>query len=405
MRPHELHYFWGLFFAHCKTLSREANINNSLDKGQTIMVDIPRLVLNSGLQFLRSPAGAVDWRQVAKNAANVGDAQRWPHADKKRLLPTYSGFVDAAMPQIIEVTGLQAPRARQIRVFDRYDWIKTNINAFADQFAPLEQALMTREGDSLISRGVYKSNQVISTVGFSLLLGYLAKKVLGQYDPSLFGREIVSGQIYFVEPNIEIVERQLSFAGNDFRRWIAIHEVTHAVVFESVPWLKGHVNQLLKRYLEATNEGLASDSVQARTRAVASYYIERGQFSLLHAALSLEQIDLLNQIQALMSVIEGYSDFVMDGIGKELFATYDHMKRAFDLRRRNKSGRERFFERATGLGMKMEQYVLGEQFVSHVETSQGIDFVNRVWRSQSDIPTLDELTHPEKWIVRQKSTT
>jgi hypothetical protein len=119
------------------------------------MVDIPRLVLNSGLQFLRSPAGAVDWRQVAKNAANVGDAQLWPHADKKRLLPTYSGFVDAAMPQIIEVTGLQAPRARQIRVFDRYDWIKTNINAFADQFAPLEQALMTREGDSLISRGVY----------------------------------------------------------------------------------------------------------------------------------------------------------------------------------------------------------------------------------------------------------
>ena len=106
-----------------------------------------------------------------------------------------------------------------------------------------------------------------------------------------------------------------------------------------------------------------------------------------------------------MSVIEGYSDFVMDRIGKELLATYDRMKRAFDLRRRHKSGREQFFERATGLGMKMEQYVLGERFVSYVETSQGIDFVNRVWRSQSDIPTLDELTHPEKWIVRQKRTT
>jgi len=369
------------------------------------MVDIPRLVLNSGLQFLRSPAGAIDWRQVAKNAANVGDAQRWPHADKKRLLPTYSEFVEADMPQIVELTGLHVPNARQIRVIDRYDWIKTNVNAFADQFAPLEQALMTRKGDSLLSKGVYKSNQVISTVGFSLLLGYLAKKVLGQYDPSLFGREIVNGQIYFVEPNIEIVERQLSLAGNDFRRWIAMHEATHAVVFESVPWLKGHVNQLLKRYLEATNEGLASDGVQARTRAVASHYIERGQFSLMYAALSLEQIDLINQIQALMSVIEGYSDFVMDRIGEELLATYDQMKRAFDLRRRRKSGRERFFERATGLGMKMEQYILGEQFVSHVETSQGIDFVNMVWRSQSDIPTLDELTHPEKWIVRQKRTT
>jgi coenzyme F420 biosynthesis associated uncharacterized protein len=369
------------------------------------MVDISRLALNSGLQFLRSPNGAVDWRQVAKNAANVGDAKRWPNAEKQRLLTTYEEFVDAPTPQIIELTRLNAPSDRQIRVFDRYDWIKTNVNAFADQFAPLEEALMMHKGNSLIGRGVYKSNQVISTVGFSLLLGYLAKRVLGQYDPSLFGREIVSGQIYFVEPNIEIVEHQLSLAGNDFRRWIAIHEVTHAVVFESVPWLKGYVNQLLKRYLAATNEGFASDGVQARARAVASHYVERGRFSLLHAALSREQIDLINQIQALMSVIEGYSDFVMDRIGKELLATYDHMKRAFDLRRRHKSGRERFFERATGLGMKTEQYILGERFVSHVATSQGIDFVNRVWRSQNDIPALDELTHPEQWITRQKGTT
>ena len=117
------------------------------------MVDIPRLVLNSGLQFLRSPAGAVDWRQVAKNAANVGDAKRWPNAEKQRLLPTYEEFVSATIPQIIELTGLHGPSDREIRVFDRYDWIKTNVNAFADQFAPLEQALMTHKGDSLLSRG------------------------------------------------------------------------------------------------------------------------------------------------------------------------------------------------------------------------------------------------------------
>jgi coenzyme F420 biosynthesis associated uncharacterized protein len=369
------------------------------------MVDIPRLVLNTGLQFLRSPAGPIDWRQVAKNAANIGDAKRWAYTEKQRLQPTYEDFVSEPTPQIIELTGLQAPSARQIRVFDRYDWIKTNVTAFADQLAPLEEALMTHKSDSLIGKGVYRSNQVFSTVGLGLLLGYIAKKVLGQYDPSLFGREIVSGQIYFVEPNIEIVERQLSLAGNDFRRWIAIHEVTHAVVFESVPWLKEHLNQLLKRYLTATNEGLTSDGLQARARAVASHYVERRQFSLLHAALSREQIGLINQIQALMSVIEGYSDFVMDGVGKEMLATYDHMKRAFELRRRRKSGRERFFERATGLGMKMEQYVLGERFVSHVATSRGIEFVNRAWRSQSDIPTLDEVAHPERWIARQERAT
>jgi coenzyme F420 biosynthesis associated uncharacterized protein len=369
------------------------------------MVDIPKLVLNTGLQFLRSPAGPIDWRQVAQNAANVGDAERRTYEEKRRLLPTYETFVSEPTPQIIELTGLHAPSVRDVRVFDRYDWISTNITAFKDQLAPLEKALGTQERGSLISKGVYKSNQVISTVSLGLLLGYLAKKVLGQYDPSLFGREIVSGQIYFVEPNIEMVERQLSFSRDDFRRWIAIHEVTHAVVFESVPWLKGHLNQLLKRYLEATNDGLTSEGLQSRARAVASHYARRRQLSLMHAALSSEQIGLINQIQALMSVIEGYSDFVMDRIGKEMLATYNYMKREFELRRRRKSGREMLFERATGLGLKMEQYVLGERFVSHIAANRGIEFVNRVWRSPHDVPTLDEVARPEKWITREENAT
>jgi coenzyme F420 biosynthesis associated uncharacterized protein len=369
------------------------------------MVDIPKLVLNVGLQFLRSPTGPIDWKQVAQNAANVGDAERWTYEEKRRLLAKYETFVSEPTPQIIELTRLHAPSVREVRVFDRYDWIKTNITAFEDQLAPFESVLATQERGSLVSKGIYKSNQVISTVGLGLLLGYLAKKVLGQYDPSLFGREIVSGQIYFVEPNIEMVEGELTFSGDDFRRWIAIHEVTHAVVFESVPWLKGHLNHLLKRYLEATNEGLASEGLQSRARAVASHYARRRQLSLMHAALSREQIRLINQIQALMSVVEGYADFVMDRVGKELLATYGYMKREFELRRRRKSGRERLFERATGLGLKMEQYILGERFVSQVASSRGIDFVNRVWRSADDVPTLDEVARPEEWIAREEDAT
>jgi coenzyme F420 biosynthesis associated uncharacterized protein len=301
------------------------------------------------------------------------------------------------------LTGLHAPNIHEIRVFDRYDWIKTNVKAFAEQLAPLESMLAPKSG-SLVRRGVYRSNQVITTVGLGLLLGYIATRVLGQYDPSLFGREILTGEIYFVEPNIEIIERQLSLTGNDFRRWIAIHEVTHAIVFESVPWLKGHLSELLKRYLAAAGKEMTSNGLQSRARAVTSHYIERRQFSLIHAVLSREQIELLSQIQALMSVIEGYSDFVMGKVGKEMLATYDQLKRAFELRRRRKSGRERFFERATGLGMKMEQYVLGERFVSHVATSRGIDFVNKVWCAPSDMPTLDEVSHPQKWIARQERT-
>ncbi len=368
------------------------------------MVDIPRLVLNAGLQLFRSPNGAIDWRQVAYNAENISDAERWPYSEKQTLLPTYKAFIDEPLERIIELTGLTPSQTHDVQVFDRYDWITTNISAFSEQLAPLERVLATQRRDSLLNKGIFRSNQVISTVGLSLLLGYLARKVLGQYDPSLFGRELLIGQIYFVEPNIETVERQLSFTGEDFRRWIAIHEITHAIVFESVPWLKDYLNDLLRRYLEATGEGIRSRELQSRAHAVADRYAEKGQFSLMYAMLSREQIQLVNEIQALMSVIEGYSDFVMDHVGRDMLTTYAYMKREFELRRRRKTGREVLFERVTGLGMKMEQYVLGERFVSYVATEKGMDFVNRVWRSPSDIPTIDELTRPNRWITRQEST-
>ncbi|MDD1721171.1 MAG: zinc-dependent metalloprotease [Euryarchaeota archaeon] len=368
------------------------------------MVDIPRLVLNAGLQLFRSPKGAIDWKQVAYNAENISDAERWPESEKQELMPAYKAFIEEPTEQIIELTGLTPSRTHDVQVFDRYDWITANISAFSEQIAPLERVLETQRRDSLLSKGVFRSNQVFSTVGLSLLLGYLARKVLGQYDPSLFGRELVMGQIYFVEPNIEAVERQLSFTGEDFKRWIAIHEITHAIVFESVPWLKDHINDLLRQYFEATGEGIRSRALRSPARAVTNDYGEKGQRSLMYVVLSPTQIQLVNQIQALMSVIEGYSDFVMDRIGKEMLATYAYMKREFELRRRRKTGREVLFERVTGLGMKREQYVLGERFVSHVAAEKGMDFVNRVWRSPSDIPTLDELVRPNRWITRQEST-
>ncbi|MGZ4940412.1 MAG: zinc-dependent metalloprotease [Halobacteriota archaeon] len=368
------------------------------------MVDIPRLVLNAGLQIFRSPEGAIDWEQVAQNAANISDATRWSQAEKQELLSSYEAFIDEPIEQIIELTRLTPSRSYDVQVFDRYDWITTNVSAFSEQIAPLERALAAQREGSLLNRGIFRSNQIISTVGVSFLLGYLARKVLGQYDPSLFGRELVIGQIYFVEPNIETVERQLSFTGEDFRRWIAIHEITHAIVFESVPWLKDHINALLKQYLEAAGEGIRSRALQPRARATVNRYGEKGRPPLMRMVLSQKQIQLVNQIQALMSVIEGYSDFVMDRVGKEMLDTYTYMKREFELRRRRKTGREVLFERVTGLGMKMEQYVLGERFVSHVVTEKGIDFVNKVWRSPSDIPTLDELVRPNRWITRQEST-
>ncbi len=366
------------------------------------MVNIPKLILNAGLQLLRPSEQIVDWRQVVLNAANVSDAKFWPEDEKRGLSSMYAEFTDESIPEIAELTGLQFGPIKNIKVFDRYDWIEVNVKAFSEQFAPLEKIASEQKGSSIIGRGLSKSSQVISTVGLGLFLGYLAKRVLGQYDPSLFGREIVSGQIYFVEPNIEIVERQLSLKPLEFRKWIAIHEATHAVVFESASWLKGYMNQLVKDYFEATGKRFGLEEMMSTVEIAAHDLIEGQQFSILGMALSREQIALINRLQAIMTVVEGYSDYVMNEIGKGTLSTYDYMKHEFEARRRRKSGREKLFEEVTGLSIKMEQYRIGEWFVRQVSERRGIEFLNRVWRSPVEVPDLYEVSHPEKWIARQE---
>ena len=88
-----------------------------------------------------------------------------------------------------------------------------------------------------------------------LLLGYLGQRVLGQYDLSLLGREpVTEGRLYFVEPNMASLVRRYHLPEEEFRAWIALHEVTHAFEFEGHPWAREYMNTLLTDYLRSLAE-------------------------------------------------------------------------------------------------------------------------------------------------------
>ena len=75
--------------------------------------------------------------------------------------------------------------------------------------------------------------------------------------------------------------------------------------------------------------------------------------SIVH---SPEQREILADIQAFMSLVEGYSNLVMDMVGEETLDSYKEMSTAFKHRRDTKSGAERFIERMLGFDLKLQQY-------------------------------------------------
>src|SRR5699024_4899489 len=135
---------------------------------------------------------------------------------------------------------------------------------------------------------------------------------------------VESGKLYFVHPNIVGVERSLQLPTRDFRLWLALHEVTHAVEFEGSAWLQNYFNSLLEEYITQVNQdaehlkrgldGLKTFWHRARSgQSVTGNWIEY--------VMNPEQRDLFGRMQALMSVIEGYSNHVMNAVGRDLIPT------------------------------------------------------------------------------------
>jgi len=344
----------------------------------------------------------INWdraRTVALAMNRAADIEVFPSS----LTDYYRDLVGRCVPLIAEYTGTTLPTPLEsVHVFNRADWIDANIRAFQQLFAPLEGLNTARNLKSPTAVALVSGiNQTVLSAEVGLLLGYLARRVLGQYDLALLGKEpVASGRLYYVEPNIAAATETMGVDGHEFRLWLALHETTHAFEFEAFPWVRGHFNTLLERYIVLVTEDLRN--LQGGLSTFIRRLREQGGSgkSLMEIVMTPEQKQLFDEMQALMSVVEGYSNHVMNAVGKQILPSLDAMQRAFESRSKQRSQAETLFIRLTGLEMKMEQYRLGEQFIDAVVRERNHQFALKVWQAPENLPTLAELRNAKQWIAR-----
>ena len=353
----------------------------------------------------------IDWQGARMFAARMNAQSRLGGTVREELNTSYRRLVEQSSPVVAEYTGMELPYdLTGVYAFDRIDWIDANVRNFQTLFEPIEQLNPLRDEDNASAFNVAWGtvNQRVLTAEIGILLGYLGRRVLGQYDMTLLGREPVEGgRLYFVHPNIQNVERNLRLPSEEFRLWLALHEVTHAFEFEANPWLQDYFNSLLREYITFLNrdaehlkrglDGLRIFWRRARTgESVTGNWFEY--------VMNEEQRGLFNRMQAMMSVVEGYSNHVMNAVGRDLIPSYEVISRRFERRLRQRTFVEVMFARLTGLDVKMEQYRKGEAFIDALCDAGGHDLAKRVWEGPEMLPTLDEVNDPQLWITRVRST-
>jgi len=365
----------------------------------------PRLINWEWARAIASRASAQDARMDGGDSGEAGSSVL-DAARREAVQREYAQLIDRSVALVSEYTGITLPAPlRKVHVFDRPEWVDANLAQFRLMFAPLDEAYAATIVRARGAVPVGMMGQVMLSAQMGILMGYLARRVLGQYDLSLLGREpVTEGRLYFVEPNISAMVERFELPPEEFRAWIALHEVTHAFEFEAHPWVRDYMNDLLTTYLGSLSEDLFHNrpggALTLLAGRIKDNLFERGH--MLEMMMSPRQRDVFRKLQALMALMEGYSNHVMNQVGARHLKNHDTLKETFESRAKSRGVAEQLFIKLTGLDIKLEQYVLGEKFCEQVASQRGLAFLNQIWQGPDHLPTLDEIHDADKWMARHQ---
>jgi coenzyme F420 biosynthesis associated uncharacterized protein len=340
----------------------------------------------------------IDWilaERIAGYVAGHGDA-RVPSADLDELaveseqrVVAYTGLVPAAPLPPPEGIG-------------RREWVATNIAAMRTLLDPvLERA---NQGLGPLRPAMQIGIGLVLSTEMGVVLGYLAQRVLGQYELVLLDEAVADKppRLLFVLPNLGAAVQAFGAEEKEFMTWVALHEVTHAVQFAGVPWLHRHLAGLVRELLQ---------TAELRVEAPRKLRFPTGdelrrivhalrQGDLISVVTSEAERDTLDRVQAVMAVIEGHAEHVMDAVAPDLLPSLPKLRTALDRRRRSQSGLSRLVSRLLGLDMKMRQYEQGKQFCDAIVSARGRAALTRLFSDPGALPTLEEVSRPSAWLQR-----
>jgi coenzyme F420 biosynthesis associated uncharacterized protein len=340
----------------------------------------------------------IDWiiaQRIARFVAGTGDAPA-PTVDLAALAAESES-------RVVAYTGLQPARPLPPpEGISRREWVSSNV----DSMRLLLDPVLQRAGENLgplkpameIGMGFVLSTEV------GVVLGYLAQRVLGQYELVLLDEAVEDRppRLLFVLPNLGHAVQAFAAEEREFMTWVALHEVTHAVQFAGVPWLHAHVAGMVRELLKSAEVRLETPR---KLRIPTPDEVKRvlGHLrngDLISIVTTTPERETLDRVQAVMAVIEGHAEHVMDAVAPDLLPSLPKLRAALDRRRQSQSGLSRLVAKLLGLELKLRQYEQGKFFCDAIVRERGTAALAHLWSSPEALPTLVELRNPDAWVKR-----
>ena len=357
------------------------------------------------------PRSVVDWDAARGLGAFLAPAG--PRDEREVLLAHVEGLRRAAaraVPHVVDVTAMQPADGRdvvadpaslsRVLVVDRASWVRAASQGM--------EVLLGAAGEPPAEHGTPGALvRVAGAAEVAAALALVSTRVLGQHDPYVAAPG-APGRLLLVAPNVLHVGRALDARPDPFALWVALHEQTHALQFAAAPWLAGHLRARVAELLDdvvgtgaETGRGGPARRLRAWSTTLGRVVRAPAGTSLGTRLLTPAQRATMAEVAAVMSLLEGHADVMMDRVGENVVPGVGRIRAAFDARRARRGGAlDTVLRTVLGLDEKLAQYTDGAAFVRGVMLRVGRRRLNAVWDAPENLPTARELADPAAWVRR-----
>ncbi len=367
--------------------------------------------------------GASAWdsaRQLAISVATGGTSEANVDPVERIGIEQLARVADL---RVADVTGLSTSvsgRAVSVLPVNRTSWVMHSLEAYRPLVERLAEALGAGEpapeepaepGDpfaGMFSGLLQVFQPMVLAMTAGSMVGHLAERSFGQYDLPI-PRPVTgpsADELLLVVPNLDAFAEEWSLAAADLRLWICVREVaTHALF--AVPHVRARMDDLLTRYVSgfrndpsALEDQIGQIDLSEPAALARLQEVMGSPEAILGAITSPEQEALRPHLEALVAMVVGVVDHVVDVVGAELIPSYPMLTEALRRRRVEAADADRFVERLFGLELTQATYDRGGAFVSGVLERAGTDGLRRLWIDEAHLPTPPEIDAPGLWLAR-----
>jgi coenzyme F420 biosynthesis associated uncharacterized protein len=282
---------------------------------------------------------------------------------------------------------------------DRGTWTQANLATMRATLDPVVGRLGT--GGGPLAGPLRSAGGLLLAAEIGGIVGFMGRNVLGQLELRMLDPTAPT-RLLLVAPNVRKAAETMEVDLGQLLEWVTFHEVTHAVQFAGIPWLRPHLAGLLDELLSSVKLQVDPATLLRlpSSQDLRSLWDGVREGGLVTAVAGPERKALIDRLQAIMALVEGHAEHVMDAAGAATLPDLPRLRAALNRRRREKSPLVKLLERLLGLDLKLRQYEVGKRFCDAVVRDWGVDGLNRAWSDPGRMPTLAELDDPAAWVRR-----